>query len=83
MWKNLRILGPAIIHTRNFGGLEFSVLSFLAGVPGRIHGEHGRDVFDIDGTNVQYLVLRKMVRPFVQRYTTVREDLALLSSRNS
>jgi len=75
LWKILRILRPSIVHTRNFGALEYSVLSFLAGVPRRIHGEHGRDMDDIDGNRFKYLVFRKIARPFVHRYITVSDDL--------
>jgi sugar transferase (PEP-CTERM/EpsH1 system associated) len=43
----------------------------------RIHGEHGRDVFDIDGSNRKYNTLRRVIRPIVQHYVAVSQDLAL------
>ena len=39
-----RELRPAIVHTRNLAALEAVVPAWAAGVPVRIHGEHGRDV---------------------------------------
>jgi sugar transferase (PEP-CTERM/EpsH1 system associated) len=48
----------------------------FAGVPGRIHGEHGRDVYDLDGSNRKYKLLRKALDPFVSHYTAVSNDLA-------
>jgi sugar transferase (PEP-CTERM/EpsH1 system associated) len=77
-WRLLKLLRehrPAIVHTRNLGALECIVTSALSGVPARIHGEHGRDLTDIDGSNRRYLALRRAVRPFVSRYVAVSKDL--------
>ncbi len=76
LWRVLRDLRPAIVHTRNLPGLEFLTVAALTGVRGRIHGEHGRDVYDLDGSNRKYNLLRKVVNPFVSRYTAVSNDLA-------
>jgi sugar transferase (PEP-CTERM/EpsH1 system associated) len=75
LFRLLRDRRPAIVHTRNLGALECIVTSALAGVPARIHGEHGRDLTDIDGSNRRYLALRRAVRPFVSRYVAVSKDL--------
>jgi len=78
-WRLLKLLlrlRPAIVHTRNLGALEFQTIAALAGVPGRVHGEHGRDMHDLDGTKRKYKILRKTVQPFVQHYTAVSVDLA-------
>ena len=48
-----REISPAIVHTRNLAALEASVPAWLAGVPVRIHGEHGRDIGDLDGSNLR------------------------------
>ena len=74
--KVLRKLQPAIVHTRNLPGLEYLIPSALAGVPARIHGEHGRDMYDLDGLNKKYIFLRKVVKPFAHQYTAVSTDLA-------
>jgi glycosyltransferase involved in cell wall biosynthesis len=42
----------------------------------RVHGEHGRDVYDLDGSSRKYRLLRKAVDPFVCRYPAVSSDLA-------
>jgi sugar transferase (PEP-CTERM/EpsH1 system associated) len=75
-WRILRQFRPDIVHTRNLATLEFQVTSAAAGVRGRVHGEHGRDVYDLDGTNIKYNILRKAVRPFVRQYIAVSADLA-------
>lgn len=75
LWRALRALRPDILHTRNLSALEAVVIGWLAGVPVRVHGEHGRDVFDLDGSNARYNRLRRFVRPFVHRYLTVSRDL--------
>ena len=72
----LRQLKPDIIHTRNLAAIEGQVIAAIA-VPSarRVHGEHGRDVFDVAGLNVKYNLLRRLIRPFVHRYIAVSRDL--------
>ena len=72
----LRRLRPAIVHTRNLAALEMQVPAVLAGIPVRIHGEHGRDVDDLDGSSRRHQWMRRIYRPFVQQYVTVSADLA-------
>ncbi len=76
LWRLLRSLRPAVVHTRNLGTLECQFIALLAGVHARIHGEHGRDMSDIDGRNARYLRLRKIFRPLISRYIAVSRDLA-------
>ena len=67
---------PAVVHTRNLGTLEYQVPAWAAGVPARVHGEHGRDVGDLDGSNRRYQWVRRAYRPFVQHYLALSRDLA-------
>jgi sugar transferase (PEP-CTERM/EpsH1 system associated) len=76
LWGILRQLRPHIVHTRNLPTMEYAVLAACAGVPGRIHGEHGRDIYDLDGSKVKYNLLRRLVKPFVHRFITVSINLA-------
>jgi sugar transferase (PEP-CTERM/EpsH1 system associated) len=76
LWKILRELKPDIVHTRNLAGLEGQIPALLAGVRCRVHGEHGRDVYDLHGVNTKYNRLRKTIRPLVHRYISVSRDLA-------
>lgn len=74
-----RLLGelrPAIVHTRNLPTLEFQVSAAAARVAGRVHGEHGRDMYDLDGDNFKYNALRKTMRLFIHRYIAVSQDLS-------
>lgn len=75
LFKLFRELRPAILHTRNLAALEAAVPAWAAGVPVRIHGEHGRDVGDLDGGNRKYQRIRKLYRPFVQHYVALSHDL--------
>jgi sugar transferase (PEP-CTERM/EpsH1 system associated) len=76
LWRVLREMRPAILHTRNLGTMEFQTVAAAAGVPARVHGEHGRDIYDIDGSSFRYNLLRKGMRGFIHHYTTVSRDLA-------
>jgi len=76
LWNLLREWRPSIVHTRNFPTLEYLFLAAVAGVPGRIHGEHGRDMYDLDGRKARYVLFRRTMKPFVHRYIAVSVDLA-------
>lgn len=75
LWKMLRQLKPAIVHTRNLPTLEYQVTAWTAGVKARVHGEHGRDTYDLKGARPTYNVFRRMVRPLIKRYVAVSRDL--------
>jgi sugar transferase (PEP-CTERM/EpsH1 system associated) len=68
-------LRPAIVHTRNLAAIEAVVPAAMAGVPYRIHGEHGRDVQDPDGTSWKYRWLRRGLAPLVHRFIAVSREL--------
>ena len=70
-----RDLRPAVVHTRNLAALEMMVPAWLAGVPVRVHGEHGRDVGDLDGSSTRHAWIRRAYRPFVGHYIAVSADL--------
>ena len=81
-WKLLRQWRPAIIHTRNLGPLELQVAAWAAGVPVRLHGEHGRELNDLDGTNRRLQRVRRLYAPFVHHYVALSQDLqAYMSGR--
>jgi sugar transferase (PEP-CTERM/EpsH1 system associated) len=75
LWRLLKQLQPDIVHTRNLAALEGSLPAALAGVPVRIHGEHGRDVGDLDGSNRKYQLWRRIFKPFVHQYIALSKDL--------
>ena len=75
MWRLLRELRPAVVHTRNLGPLEMQVAAAAARVPVRIHGEHGREVDDLDGSNRHLQRVRRMYAPFVHRWVALSRDL--------
>lgn len=66
---------PSVVHTRNLGPLEMQAAAALARVPARIHGEHGRELDDLDGSNRKNRWLRRLYSPFVHRYVALSDDL--------
>lgn len=75
LYRLFRRLQPAIVHTRNLASLEATVPAWAARVPIRIHGEHGRDVGDFDGTNKKYQWIRRLYSPFVKHFIALSRDL--------
>jgi sugar transferase (PEP-CTERM/EpsH1 system associated) len=71
----LRKLSPDIIHSRNLAALETQLCSLGLGGVKRVHGEHGREVNDLNGSNWKYLSFRKFMRLFIHRYIAVSKDL--------
>ena len=76
LFRLVRRLKPAIVHTRNLGTLDCLFIAWLARVPVRIHGEHGWDIYDPDGTNRKYRLLRRFMAPFIDRFVAVSDELA-------
>ena len=75
LFKLLRRLRPAILHTYNLGTIEYAATAFAAGVPVRVHAEHGRDARDPHGVNRKHNLLRRLLVPVIDRYVPVSRDL--------
>jgi len=75
LWQLFRRLRPDVAHTRNLAALDAHVPAFVAGVPARVHGEHGRDMVDLDGSNRRYRLLRRAMRPLIHHWIPLSADL--------
>ena len=75
MYRLLRHLRPAVVHTRNLAALEMTVPAWAAGVPVRIHGEHGWDIADPAGLSLRHRVVRRLYAPFVSHYIALSAHL--------
>jgi len=64
LFKLLRRLKPAILHSYNLAAIEYAPVALLAGVPVRINGLHGRDAADPEGRNPKHKLLRQLMLPF-------------------
>lgn len=76
LYRLLRQLAPAIVHTRNLAALEMTVPAWAARVPVRIHGEHGWDTSDPGGVSRKYRLLRRLHSPFVTQYIALSSQLS-------
>ena len=76
LYRLFKTWRPAVVHTRNLAALEVAMPAWAAGVPVRIHGEHGRDVDDLDGLSRKHQWIRRAYRPFVQHHVALSRDLA-------
>ncbi len=77
-WQLLRLfrrLRPAIVHSRNLSGLDALAPAWLAGVPRRVHSEHGWEVDNLHGKNWKPALLRRLNAPLVSRFVAVSQDL--------
>ena len=75
VYRLLKQLQPAIVHTRNLAAIEYQMCAFLAGVPYRVHGEHGWDVFDPEGNNLKYQWLRRVMGVLIHRFVPLSRHL--------
>jgi sugar transferase (PEP-CTERM/EpsH1 system associated) len=76
LYRLFDTLKPDILHTRNLNALEAQFVGAAWRVKGRVHGEHGRDMYDLDGTNWKYNLMRRAARRVTHRYIAVSQDLA-------
>jgi sugar transferase (PEP-CTERM/EpsH1 system associated) len=82
LYRLFRQWRPTVVHTRNLAALEAQAPAWLARVPLRLHGEHGRDLEDLDGTSRRMRLLRRAYQPFVHRYVALSRDLATYLTRD-
>lgn len=75
IWRLFRQIKPDVVHTCNLAALEVVPLAWAAGVPLRVHAEHGWDAHDPQGKNTKYQRLRRIYKPFVSHYVSVSKDL--------
>ncbi|MBF0212043.1 MAG: TIGR03088 family PEP-CTERM/XrtA system glycosyltransferase [Magnetococcales bacterium] len=74
-WKLLRQLRPDLVHACNLATLEAVIPTRLAGIRRFVHAEHGRDSHDPDGTKTTYLMWRRLLNPWVDRFVPVSREL--------
>lgn len=74
-WRVLRQLRPDVVHSCNLAALEFMPVAALAGVPRRVHAEHGMDTAELTGKGSRYLALRRFYRHFVHDQVAVSDAL--------
>jgi sugar transferase (PEP-CTERM/EpsH1 system associated) len=75
MHRLLRDLRPQILHTRNIGTIDMQWMGAAAGVPGRIHGEHGWTADDPHGQSRHNLRIRRACRPVIHRWMAMSRDI--------
>jgi len=71
----LKKLQPAVIHTRNWSGMDGIIAARLAGIRRIVHGEHGWGVNDPYGHNVKRRWIRRILDLGVCRYTCVSRQM--------
>jgi sugar transferase (PEP-CTERM/EpsH1 system associated) len=75
LYRLFKELRPTVVHSRNLAALEAVVPAWAAGVPVRIHGEHGWDIGDLQGQRSRYRYVRRIYRPFVTHYVALSRQL--------
>jgi sugar transferase (PEP-CTERM/EpsH1 system associated) len=75
LFQLCRRLRPEVVHSRNLSGLDALVPARFAGVQRCVHGEHGWDVGDLNGTRWRPAMLRRLHSPFIDRYIVVSKHL--------
>ena len=75
LYRLLKELRPTVVHTRNLGTVEGAMIARLAGVPFRVHSEHGWDQFDPHGTNRKHRLLRRLVSPAIDRFVALSREI--------
>ena len=73
--KVMRTVRPAIVHSRNWGGIEAVVAARIARVPVAIHSEHGYELAMLSGLPVRRRVLRHFVYRIASAVAAVTDEL--------
>ena len=72
----LRELRPDVLHSCNLAALDFVPAAAWAGVPRRVHAEHGWSADDPGGTNRKRQWARRVYRPWVHDYVAVSQEIS-------
>ncbi len=75
LYRLFRTLRPAVVHTRNIAASEAQLPAALAGVPVRVHGEHGWDVQDVAGGKRSHHLQRRLLRPLIHRQVALSGEI--------
>ena len=75
LYRVFRQLRPSIVHTRNIAASEAQIPAFLAGVPVRIHGEHGWEKQDVTGGKASHHLQRRLLRPLIHRQVALSGEI--------
>lgn len=75
LFSLLKELRPLVINTYNFGTIEYHLVAKMAGVPIRVHSDHGRGGDDPSGKNKSHNMFRKFIANFITEYIVVSYDL--------
>jgi sugar transferase (PEP-CTERM/EpsH1 system associated) len=75
IFRLFRELRPDVLHTCNLAALEFTPVAAVAGVPRRVHAEHGWDIRDPEGKNRRFRLMRRLYSPFVHEFVAVSAQL--------
>ena len=71
LYQLFKTYRPAIVHTRNLAALETVIPARFAGVPIRVHGEHGLEISDRKVDHFKNRFFRRLYRPFVTEYVAL------------
>jgi sugar transferase (PEP-CTERM/EpsH1 system associated) len=71
----MKRLRPSVLHSCNLAALDFVPAAAWAGVPHRVHAEHGWSADDPGGTNRKLQWVRRMYRPWVHDYVAVSQEI--------
>ena len=76
LYRLLKSIKADVVNTYNFGTIEYHPIACLAGVPMRVHADHGRESSykKIDNP-AKYELFRKLMIPFINYYVVVSKDL--------
>ena len=70
-----RELKADIVHTRNWAGLDGILAARLGGIRNVVHGEHGFDIGDPDGSSRKRRFFRRRLLPRTRHITCVSRDM--------
>jgi sugar transferase (PEP-CTERM/EpsH1 system associated) len=75
LYRLLKEINPKAFHTYNFGAIEYHAVAFLAGVPIRVHADHGLGGDDPSGRSFKHNIFRRGISTLIHHYVVVSDDL--------